>query len=322
MWYCFIRQDLENIADDDPLMIQSAYAKAIDAFCVLDLSTGNVLDQRDQPVSLWGKRVFLRGSCDFVPKALRFLQSGGCDMLETEDDIRKVLHWELLRQVKRKIISLRAGDILSGRIPDYARTMLEENEAVFVKSREKGFSAKIASDRLLSQDPAVMAVIAEHCAPEADVLVSELMNIKRDSLGKKESRHFVINNQIRSSSRPIHSIMHTVPKTLLREAKSIVEQIARNEDFPDNYVIDIGLIEKNGEAMADIIEINPIGSAMCYVNNSIFAEALPGAEQEENKLSYGREYQLDMARNPHRYRANRSSGEQFGYCSAEQYEFL
>ena len=318
MWYCFVREDLDLLSDDDPLMIQSMYAKDIRAFCMIDLSAGVILDRDNTVMDLSGKRVLVRGTCDSLPTALMLLQQRNCHLLETEADIMKILHWELLQQAKRKIISLKVGYLLSGYLSDAARAMLEEHACVFIKSREKGFTARVSSGRLLNRDPAVMAVIQKHCPPDAEILVSELMNIKCDSLGKKESRHFVMDNRIQNSSRPIHSLVHSVPKTLLCEADKIVKQIAEIEGFPDNYVLDLGLVEKNGETIVDIIEINPIGSAMCYVNNSIF----PGVPHEDSTVSYGREYQLDMIRNPLRYRAKRFSGEKFDYCSVEQYEFL
>lgn len=322
MWYCFIREDLDFVQPGDPLAIQSAYAKAINRFLVIDISTGNVVDQNNASIDVESEAVCLRGSCEFFTAALRLLQQKGCDLLEQEDDVQTILRWELLQLTKRKVVSVKAGDMLSGHFWEEAQEILRENEVVFIKSREKGFSARVLSSKVTNGDRDIVRIIRKHCAPETDILLSEPMNIKQDSISKKESRHFIRNNRILNSSRPIHSLAHTVPMTLMREAEQIVSHIAATGDFPCNYVLDLALVERNGETTADIIEFNPFGTSMCYVNNSIFVESIPELLSEQDRNCYGYEYQLDMKRNPGRYKMKRNSGKNFSYIPSEQYEFL
>ena len=243
-------------------------------------------------------------------------------MLEDEQDVQKVLYWEKLGLAKRKVFSVKSGDLLSGYYSEDVREFLRDNAVVFLKSREKGFSARVAAKRLCVRDPELEAVVKKHCASESDLLLSELMQIKHDSMGKKESRHFIRNNQILNSSRPIRSLSHSVPLTLRREAEKIVSYIAQCVDFPGNYVLDLALVEKDGVVTTDIVEFNPIGTSMCYVNNSIFTEEWDGVRSDQKKVTYGFEYQLDMLDDPQRYKVHRNSGEKFGYLSVEEYEFL
>lgn len=322
MWYCFIREDLDFMQPGDPLEIQSTYAKAINRFLMIDISSGNITSQNNAAIDVVGETLCLRGSCEFFTAALRLLQQKGCDLLEWEDDVQKIMRWELLQLTKRKVVSMKSGDMLSGRFSEDAQKILRENEVVFIKSREKGFSAKVLSSKVTDGDQDIARIINKHCSPEMDILLSEPMNIRQDSIGKKESRSFIRNNRILNASRPIHSLAHTVPMTLMREAERIVSHIATMGNFPCNYVLDLALVERDGEITTDIIEFNPFGTSMCYVNNSVFTEGIPGLLSEQNRSCYGYEYQLDMQRNPGRYKMKRNSGEKFTYISSEQYEFL
>ena len=90
-------------------------------------------------------------------------------------------------------------------------------------------------------------------------------------LGTREIRHIILNNQVVNSSRALHSLKHTVPKSHKNIAIHMVDHIRRLGVFPANYALDLGeFIDSNGNSYIDIVELNPISCSICYVNNSIY----------------------------------------------------
>ena len=92
-------------------------------------------------------------------------------------------------------------------------------------------------------------------------------------LGTREIRHIILNNQVVNSSRALHSLKHTVPKSHKNIAIHMVDHIRRLGVFPANYALDLGeFIDSNGNSYKDIVELNPISCSICYVNNSVKAK--------------------------------------------------
>ena len=54
--------------------------------------------------------------------------------------------------------------------------------------------------------------------------------------------------------------------------EKMAEEISKIKGFPKNYILDIGEFLKDEKLVPDVVELNPITPAMCYVNNSIFTE--------------------------------------------------
>lgn len=78
-------------------------------------------------------------------------------------------------------------------------------------------------------------------------------------LGTREIRHVILNNQVVNSSRALHSLKHTVPKSHKNIAIHMVDHIRRLGVFPANYALDLGeFIDSNGNSYIDIVELNPI----------------------------------------------------------------
>ncbi len=199
---------------------------------------------------------------------------------------------------------------------------LSATPLLFVKSREKGFCVQLPSQRLLQEDVGISAFFRARCAHVSDeLLLSEALGVKADSLGLKESRHFVFDQAIANSSRTLHSIKHAVPHTLLVNAARLVETISAQNRFPRNYVIDVGEFEKDGETFCDIIELNPITSSLCYVNNSVFDKVVPEAAAFKRKTGMGAEYCYDAIRHPDRYTQSRHSRACYAYTNNEHYSF-
>ena len=82
-------------------------------------------------------------------------------------------------------------------------------------------------------------------------------------LGTREIRHIILNNQVVNSSRALHSLKHTVPKSHKNIAIHMVDHIRRLGVFPANYALDLGeFIDSNGNSYIDIVELNPISCSI------------------------------------------------------------
>lgn len=121
-------------------------------------------------------------------------------------------------------------------------------------------------------------------------------------LGTREIRHIILNNQVVNSSRVLHSLKHTVPKSHKNIAIHMVDHIRRLGVFPANYALDLGeFIDSNGNSYIDIVELNPISCSMCYVNNSIYADVIPEIGECQRQLMMGAEFCYDAIANPKNY---------------------
>lgn len=68
-------------------------------------------------------------------------------------------------------------------------------------------------------------------------------------LGTREIRHIILNNQVVNSSRSLHSLKHTVPKSHKNIAVHMADHIRSLGVFPDNYALDLGeFVDCNGDS--------------------------------------------------------------------------
>ncbi len=142
-------------------------------------------------------------------------------------------------------------------------------------------------------------------------------------LGTREIRHIILNNQVVNSSRALHSLKHTVPKSHKNIAIHTVDHIRRLGVFPANYALDLGeFIDSNGNSYIDIVELNPISCSMCYVNNSIYADVVPEIGECQRQLMMGAEFCYDAIANPKNYDMLRISNKSYTYTSDNQYALL
>lgn len=121
-------------------------------------------------------------------------------------------------------------------------------------------------------------------------------------LGTREIRHIILNNQVVNSSRSLHSLKHTVPKSHKNIAVHMADHIRSLGVFPDNYALDLGeFVDCNGDSYIDIVELNPISCSMCYVNNSIYTNVVPEISECQHQLMMGVEFCYDAIANPKNY---------------------
>lgn len=321
MYYCFIAEDLKTLRQDDPLILQRNYAEHLGLLCYCRLSDGVAVNQNGLSMDLAGQLVFLRGTCDAVPTALNLIEALGAIPVETADDTRKIEGWTQFPITSRPLIEANPSDIFGETNPKAVSTFLRDNPLIFVKSRAKGFTARIKTERLLQRDPELADFLTQWVTIASNGLIlAPLLHIKQDSLGRRESRHIVLNGQLLNSSRPVHSIRHAVPQTHLAKARELVDKMAQLRDFPKSYVLDLGDFEELSGP--DVVEINPISTSMCYVNNSIFDVVTPEVAVLQRKLGLGAEFCYDALIHPGRYASKRLSNVSYEYTGSEHYNFL
>lgn len=168
---------------------------------------------------------------------------------------------------------------------------------------------------------AIFILEAQHGSVRS-VEVAEYMNVSKASVNHAV-RHIILNNQVVNSSRALHSLKHTVPKSHKNIAIHMANHIRSLGVFPANYVLDLGeFVDCNGDSYIDIVELNPISCSMCYVNNSIYADVVPEISECQHQLMMGVEFCYDAIANPKNYDTLRISNKNYTYVSDNQYSFL
>lgn len=322
MIYCFIKEELEQISERDPLCIQARYAKRIQKLCLCSLDKKIIVGQDGRERKVSGERILLRSSCEYMYEGIKIIRVAGGILIETESDIQQIEYWPELSLTRRPVMLCPFQDLTQKMCSEEGALFLSGVKHVFVKSSAKGFSSRISVQRLLRADEEVRCFLEKHCQKEDTLILSEWMDIKRDSLGCKESRHIVLNGEIINSSRLLHSIKHSVPQSQRYVAAEMVKQIAKKKVFPQNYVLDLGEFMKNGESFIDIVELNPLTPAMCYVNNSIFRDTIPEIHSVFQETGMGAEYCYDCMEHSEYYTKVRRSGENYNYINESQYSFI
>ncbi len=321
MYYCFIKQDIDNLDEHDPLSIQVRYADRIGKLLFCDIDKGLIYDGNSEGVTVKNEDVFLRGTCDHFYVAETLLLSAGANLLETTQDADRVEHWENYVKIGRNIYSVKVEELLERSFDNKIFEFLRHNEKVFLKTRKKGCSIGVSSKKILNVNSEFVKILKELERTE-DMLLSAYYEVGKDSLGKKEARFFILNQQIQNCSRVLHSVKHTVPQKFKEKALECVEALSKSKEFPINYVLDLGEFLYNDGKKVDIVEINPISYAMCYINNSIYKEMIPEIEQIKENFGAGYEYCYDVIASPELYVYRRNVGDKYEYVNTSYYDLL
>ncbi len=326
MFYCFLYEDIESLREDS-LVMQIEYARRIGKLYIGNIKHQKVYDGCDQncPVELAGKKILLRSTYDNMLPGIRLLKKFGAELIESESDIDKIENWYKLGFTNRPIFHVDVHAIERGMSDIYLQKQyLVQWDNIFLKSVKKGFSAVIKTSRIMQKDLQILAFLKEQASKYGEqFIITKYMEVRTDSIGRRESRHIVINCKVLNSSRMIHSIRHTVPKAHLDKAAEVVLWMKNIKNFPKNYVLDLGEFkDTNGEICVDIIELNPLTCSMCYVNNSIFITEVPEIKEIKEKFLMGYEYCYNALKNPQNYHQIRSSIKNYSYITDERYYFL
>ncbi|MBO4676388.1 MAG: ATP-grasp domain-containing protein [Oscillospiraceae bacterium] len=295
-------------AEDDDALLQYRYALALKRALLLEPNCGEVTDPEGCPASAAGKTLFLRTTSEHALRLLDGLCADGARPLETRQGIYRLKHWFLDLPPEREIRAFPNTAALRAALPELP--WVRRAEKVFLKTVRKGVSGSVRPAAL--EDDAFWAHLAgSGCLyPEEELLLSAFVDIARDELGTREWRCFVLGGQVCSVSRAVHSLAHMVPDAIRSAAERLTCLLCRRDGFPDCYVLD--LMETTG-GQIEIVELNPVSSSMCYVNNSIFTEQLPEVREVYARTGLGYEFCLDALRYPGRYHTAPHPGMDYVY---------
>lgn len=317
MLYGFVTEEIEQVDERNPLYLQAQYAKYIEAYCEVNIDKKTIIDEQGKCPPIKDEMVMLRCTCDNVNKSIDIYTELGVALVENKKHIELIEEWYKHIICKRKIIEIKYDKLLDALEEDRQLIkLLNKQKIVFIKSKQKGFSCLVLSSVLLKKEEFFMQFLKQQCNVwRNELLISEYINICEDSLGKRESRHIVMNGRLINSSRLVKSLIHTVPRSHLIAARKKIEKIKLINNFPQNYVLDLGEYMDGDNKDIDIIEINPITTALCFINNSIYTENV-------NELGIGAEYYHDYLRNPEYYFNKRISNRKYNYITDSFYDFI
>ena len=323
MHYCFLNEDIKDL-QEDPLILQKIYAQKIEKLLIGNLSKQQILNEANLPANLAGQKVLLRCSYDNMIAGLRLLQKYGVETIETETDIIKIENWYKLNLTQRKFAEISLSDIENGLFKTEVLEFFFKECNIFLKSVHKGFSAVINPMRILQHDQKLIRFLKRQCKKYGEnLLLTNYCKIRTDSIGTRESRHIITNDNVINSSRFLLNLKHTVPRSHIIKAREIAKIISMIKSFPQNYVLDLGEFVDNDNVMyLDIVEINPLTCSLCYVNNSIFDYVLPEIREIQIQSRMGAEYCYDAIKKPQKYYIRRISNINYSCIASDRYFFL
>lgn len=323
MYYCFFKDDIQSHTGNI-FSIQYEYAKRIDKHRVILLSNTHGSDNYYEAERTKDEPVLLRCSYDLLLQGFTILGSTGANLLEDKGNFDTIESWYRYGLAKRQIIELTMNDLLSDRAAQNMASLLHGMSKIFIKSKKKGFSAIINANRIMSPDYELKTFLEEQCDKYGhELLLSQYYPLRLDSLGTRETRHIIIDNKVLNSSRCVHSIQHSVPKSHKEEAGKIAREIRALANFPRSYVLDVGeFINAGGQPVLDIVEINPLSCSICYINNSVFQTPTPEIDCIYQRTHMGFEFCYDALIHPDNYSQSRVSNKSYSYFSNEHYKLM
>lgn len=308
LFYCF-DQDLVNLnSQNDDTLLQLCYAKALGNAVLFDSSKGIVTDTDGLPVNINDKCLFLRTTSERAVHFLNRLRDFGCELIEEPEDITRLKHWFDYVSPSREIKNFH--DTFSLRHYAFDLPWVRHSSKVFIKTVRKSYSAVISKEALMDDNYWIERSISRQILPDEEIVLSRVENIKCDQFGECEWRIFVLNNQVNCASRSLYSLSHRVPDKVFYAAERFVDQLEKTIGFPTYYVLDL---METTRGQLEIVELNPVSSSMCYVNNTIFNDILPEIKQIHKVLGIGYEYCLDALLNPQKYHVLPQPGIDYTY---------
>lgn len=241
------------------------YLKKKEQFCFYDSENDMFLGPDLKPIDITGALIIphnhVRNAEQF---RLRIKESGGIISGEIENE-NIVTNWFELYSPKRKFHKIKGRELLD-------LTTLEELERefgpeIFFKTIEKSYYEVIKLEYLKDPKTVISRALEKHL--EEEFIISEVVDIKKDDLGRKEYRIFVFNNQILNISRCTDCFLHQIEPEVYERAKQILEEV-KALSFPSSYVMDLfEYVDKNKNSQLDILEFNGISASGRYLYNSV-----------------------------------------------------
>ena len=117
MLYCFIREELEHLRDNDPMLIQFRYAKRLGSACLYNQKKEEITDAAGMFIDVSKQEILLRTSYPYMYEGIRGIQQAGGSPVENESDIRQIENWVDLQISKRRIVSFCYDELYQEEIP-------------------------------------------------------------------------------------------------------------------------------------------------------------------------------------------------------------
>ena len=244
------------------------YLKKKGQICFYDSEQDLFLDEKLQPFDITGAYIIPH---NYVSVAQSFhnavKEHGG--ILPADIDLENEMHnWLNYYKPIRKMRDIKGRELQDLNI----LKELEQSYGLemFFKTKTKSFYGIVKIEDLKNPKTVISRALAKH--PNDDFLISEVVNIKTDELGRKEYRIFVYNNEILNISRYTECFLHRIEPEVYRRAQEILEQL-KSTALPATYVMDLFEYEdKNGNTQIDVLEFNGTSAAGRYLYNSINLE--------------------------------------------------
>ena len=304
MLYCFIKELEEIVELTDEYMIQVNYAKAIDRYISVSIEKHIFFDRMGSIVCPDPNELyFIRTDYCYLDATLDLFKELNLHMIEGIDEREQITNWPLLKLTKRNILEFKLNDysILNE---------LDVSKNYFIKSKRKGFS-KIVEGSIMRNNS--LYYLDGDMSFGESFYIAEYVDILKDEIGNREARFWILDGRIRSCSRYLHSVKHTVDYGFVHKAEEIVELVKQEKKFPSNYVLDIAEMKEHNLTYYDVVEFNPISTSLCYVNNSIFNESEAIIDGIYKQHKWGREFCYDFLVNSQNYFLESNNMAEFVY---------
>ena len=283
MLYCFISELLKLVDHTHPYWIQHQYAIRINKYIEYSFEKDGFYDKQGNKMRPPSDRVLWIGDCIFATAMDGVTERYGLDSVDSEQTRKSIESWYMLGVTKREI----KGTDINGAL-DYAGS----HPLFFLKTASKG-SSTVVQDGFIDD----LFWKSGDC-----LVVSEYQEIVEDDMGKKEVRCMVLDGEVLNCSRYVHSIRHTISDTWYREAEIIKNKIIGNTGFPRSFTMDLAMFRDNdGNSYYDLVEVNSLSTALCYINNSLFTDIVPEIKEVYNETCWGYEYCFDYLKGENSY---------------------
>lgn len=283
MFYCFVKEELESLPQDDELCIQQRYAHFLGKSLLLSLCDNRIEMGRDNCAEI-NEPVLVRSTCANATKAISFLERSGVSLVESLQDIARINCWYQLGLTSRPMIPLSSLDLLSSeRLSCKLQDAFHGCERLFIKTLEKGSSIDIDLNQLLENPEVLLYYFGSKGDESAPfLLAAPYLEICSDEFGGVEGRFVVIDGEVANSSRCVRRLASCCDDEMALFAEKVVAAIksVSKPSFPKSYVLDVGKFMAGGDAFFDIVELNPLSMSLCYSGNSVFLGKAEGLGSE------------------------------------------
>lgn len=300
--FCFCDETLKNVSPEDDQFLQAKYANKIGKLLLYDSVNECFINNCGIKQDISGMTVFLRTDYLHYGEMEKAIVAQGACAIETMEHRKKIQLWMQSYHPNRYISPVTYEQILYNTLSSDLTMIMNQSNKIFIKSQVKGFSAIVQAKELTTSLSSISKKLSSMSRVGiVDYVISEYIDIVVDEFGKLEVRFFILNGKIKNASRYFHSLSHNIPRKFWITAQKIVDFLSGVKDFPQNYVLDLAEIIYNNKRYIDVVEFNPISTAMCYVQNSIFDEFDEAIFALHNVSGFGAEYCLDMVEHPDNY---------------------